>query len=61
MSDNTTITEPSNNIDNVQLNVRVSKDHATYARVAAAKLGKPLSKVVQEALELHYNAYPDIR
>jgi len=37
---------------NVQFNVRISNDRATYARVLAAKSGRALNEIVEEALTL---------
>lgn len=36
----------------VQFNVRISNDRATYAKVLAARTGRPLNDVVEEALTL---------
>lgn len=35
-----------------QFNVRISTDRITYAKVLAAKTGRPLNDVVEEALQL---------
>lgn len=37
---------------NVQFNVRISNDRATYARVLAAKTGRGLNEVIEEAITL---------
>lgn len=36
----------------VQFNVRINSERATYAKVLAAKTGRPLNDVVEEALAL---------
>lgn len=36
----------------VQFNVRISNDRATYAKVLAAKTGRPLNDLVEEAITL---------
>lgn len=46
-------------VGKVQFNVRIDPERATYAKVLAAKSGRPLNDLVEEALRLLQDKHGD--